>query len=119
MQQRKIILFIIIIFILSSAYLLTIGSKFNDLNFGKDWWAVYFQNPKDNGLNFVIENHSNNTNFHYVVSKDKAKISEGDATVENGKTENIKPDLNQSLSGNVTIDISTGDNDKKDIYKNF
>jgi hypothetical protein len=119
MQQIKLILFIIIIFIISSAYLLTIGNKFNDLNFGKDWWAVYFSDPKNNSLNFVIDNHSDNTNFHYVISKDKEKISEGDAKVENGKTENIKPDITQAISGNITIEVSTGDNDKKDIYKNF
>jgi len=119
MQQKKLILFIIIIFVLSSAYLLAIGSKFNNLNFGKDWWAVYFSDPKDNSLDFAIDNHNNIASFHYVVLKDKEKISEGDVKVENGKIDIIKPDVAQASSGNITIEVSTGDNDKKDIYKNF
>ncbi|HLN19215.1 MAG TPA: hypothetical protein VK255_03540 [Patescibacteria group bacterium] len=117
-MQKKLILFIIALFFLSSAYLLAIGNKFNDLNFGKNWWAVYFSIPKDNSLDFVVENHSNNSNFHWAVLADKEKIKEGDVKVENGKIENIKPDLAKATSGKFTIEVSNG-NEKKEIYKNI
>jgi len=117
MQQKKIILFIIIAFILSSAYLLAVGNKFNDLNFGKNWWTTYFANPKDDSLNFVIENHTDKTNFHYIIFKDKEKISEGDVKVENGKIENIKP-AQMDAAGKIIIEVSN-DSDKREIYKNF
>jgi hypothetical protein len=127
-MQKKLIIFIVALFILSSAYLLAIGNKFNDLNFGKDWWVVYFANPKDNDWNFVIENHSDNVSFHYTILKDKEKVFEGDAKVENGKTDIIKPDFasadakaladKKAMSGKVTIEVSAGD-EKKEIYKNF
>lgn len=116
-MQKKLIIFLIVLFILSSAYLLAIGNKFDDLNFGQNWWAVYFQNPKSNSLDFAIENHSNNSNFHYVISKDKEKLTEGDVKVENGKMKNIKPaDINPT--DKIIIQVSTGE-EKKEIYKNF
>jgi len=117
-MQKKLILFIIIIFFVSSAYLLAVGNKFGDLNFGHDWWAVNFINPKDNNLDFSIENHSNSSDFHWTISKDKEKLAEGDTKIENRKIENIKPDFTKNVSGKITIEISTG-NEKKNIYKNL
>jgi len=117
LMQKKLILFLIILFILSSAYLLTVGNKFNNLNFGKNWWAVYFENPKDNSLNFVIENHSDKTNFHWTILADKEKIKEGDIKINNGEL----PRLNLGsdfANKKITIEVSSGD-EKKEIYKNF
>ena len=117
-MQKKIIVFTITLFIISSAYLLAVGNKFNDLNFGQNWWAVYFTDPEGNSLDFVIENHSEKTDFHYVILVDKEKIKEGDAKIENGKIENIKPDFTNVTSGKVTIEVSIN-GEKKEIYKNF
>lgn len=117
MQQRKLIIFIVIIFFISSASLFAIGNKFNDLNFSQNWWSVYFSDPKSNDLNFIIENHSENLNFHYIISKDKDTVYENDVKVENGKSENIKP-ARIDMTGRITIQISSG-SEKKEIYKNF
>jgi hypothetical protein len=117
MQQKKLILFIIILFIISSAYLLAVGLKFESLNFGQNWWTVYFASPKSNDFNFVIENHSDSTNFHWIILTDKEKIKEGDVKVESGKMENIKP-AGINATGKVIIEVSAGD-EKKEIYKNF
>lgn len=119
MQQKKLIIIIIIFFIASASYLLVIGHKFDTLDFGKDWWDVYFVSPKNNNLDFIIENHLNVSSFHWTVSDDQGKLKEGDVQIDNNGEKNIKPGLNQSLSGKITIEVSTGNNDKKDIYKNF
>lgn len=122
MQQRKIILFIAILFLISASYLLALGNKFNTLDFGKDWWDVYFENPKDNSLNFTIENHTANTNFHYVILADKDKIKEEDVTIVSGQSATIPSPvsgLSAPENNKITIEVSAGDNDKKSIYKNF
>ena len=121
-MQKKIIIFIVTIFILSSAYLLSVGSKFETLDFGKNWWAIYFVNPKDNNLNFVIENHSNKTNFHWIVLADKEKVTEGDSQVKNDSILEFNSwnfqELNSRKFEKITIEVST-DEEKKEIYKNI
>ena len=117
-MQRKIILFIIILFVLSSAYLLAVGQKFGNENFSQNWWAVYFTDPKSGSLDFVIENHDNKNDFHWKVLIDKEIIKEGNVKVENGKTQNIKPDLTNVTSGKIIIEVLSND-EKKEIYKNF
>ncbi|MFA6047671.1 MAG: hypothetical protein WCV59_01015 [Parcubacteria group bacterium] len=123
-MQKKLIIFIVALFILSSAYLLSVGSKFETLNFGKNWWSIYFVSPKDNSLNFVIENHSGKTNFHYVILIDKERIKEADENIrKDGLLEFSSRNFQELNSRNlenkkITIEVSTGD-EKKEIYKNF
>ena len=124
-QQSLLLGFILIFFILSASYLLAVGSKFNTLDFGHDWWTVYFGNPKNNSLDFTIENHNNNTNFHWIVLDSNGKIKEGDIKIASGQSAIIQSPIS-GLSADddlrnkkITIEVSTGDNDKKDIYKNF
>lgn len=120
-MQKKIILFIIILFILSSAYLLAIGNKFNDLNFGKNWWAVYFVSPKNNDWNFVIENHGEKNNFHWQVFDGETKVYESDSIIDknDSRTLDINADIGKIENKKITVEVSTGENDKKEIYKNL
>lgn len=118
MQQKKIILFLITLFVLSSAYLLWTAKNYNDLDYQKNWWAVYFENPKTNDLNFVIENHSDKNSFHYIVLNGSDKIEEKDVVMNKGETKNIKPTQINIEVGKITIQVISGD-EKKEIYKNF
>jgi len=34
------------------------------------WWSIYFNNPKENSIDFTIENNTDSTQFHYTVSID-------------------------------------------------
>lgn len=116
-QQTKIIIFIIIIFIASSAYLFWVDAKNNSPDYGKDWWAVYFENPKDNSLNFTIENHSNKNDFHWEVSDGKNKLDAGNIKIEKGAT--WTSDVQVSVSDKkMTIRVSNS-KDTKEIYKNL
>jgi hypothetical protein len=122
MQQKKLVIFTIILFIVSSAYLLAIGSKFSDFNFGENWWTVYFQNPKNNSLDFTIENHSTTANFHWTILSDKEKIKEGDMKITSGQSATVESPLSglsADTNKKITIEVSASDSDKKNIYKNF
>jgi hypothetical protein len=116
-QQTKIIIFIVVLFVLSSSLLFFINDRYLNSEASKNYWAVSFVNPKDNSLNFIIENHSQKNNFHWEVNSDNGKLSSGDINVGKGDTKNI--DLNNTdLAGKIIIDVSDGEN-KKEIYKFF
>lgn len=122
MQQKKLITFLIILFAISSAYLFYVAKNYNDPNYNKNWWVLYFENPKSDGLNFVIENHSDKTNFHYVISANNDKIEEKDISINRGEVKNI-PVQNFASQNNVTgkkITVQViSEDQKKEIYKNF
>jgi len=121
MQPKKIILFIIILFVASSAWLFNVSRKEINPNAGKNWWALYFQNPKSNDLNFVIENHSNQSNFHWEVLGKNQKTKEGTVNITKGNSQKIiVSDLDFSSSQNkkVIIQVNTKSS-KKEIYKNL
>ena len=120
-MQKKLIMFIIALFFLSSAYLLAIGSKFDNLNFGSNWWTVYFVSPKNNDWDFVIENHGEKDTFHWQIFDGKTKVYESDSVIDKNdkRALNINATIGKIENKKITIEVSTGDNDKKDIYKNF
>ncbi len=119
MQQRKLILFLIILFVLSSAYLFYTAKNYNDPNYQKNWWALYFENPKSDDLSFVIENHSDNTDFYYMVLSGIDKIEEKNIQINKGEIKKIKLE-NISLVGNKKIIVQViSNNEKKEIYKNL
>ena len=117
MQQKKIITFLIVLFVLASAWLSFESYKFVDPNVGKDWWVVNFTQPTGNSLDFAIENHLNQNNFHWKLLENNQTIKEGDVTIEKGASENIAPDGNFA-NGKLVIDVTAG-LDKREIYKNL
>lgn len=118
MQQRKIIIFIIVIFVVSAIYLLAIGSKYQNANFSRGWWSAYFVDLKDNSLDFVIKNNDSGADFHWTVLANNEKLEEGNVNVDMGDQKMIRTDLNNIPPGKVVIEVSTG-KDKQDIYKNL
>ena len=121
MNQKKIILFLILFLIISFSYLAYVEKKQANLNYQKNWWVLSFDNPKDNTLNFSIENHSSKTNFHWEVLAEQDKIKEGDASIVKGATKNINlSEINIKDFENKKISVKvSADNEMKEIYKNF
>lgn len=117
MQQKKIVIFIISLFILSSAWLFSASKKAVDPDFGKNFWTLYFFDPKSDDLDFVIENHSDQVDFHYEILKDKQRLEEKDLKIEKGRSEKIDI-LDVSQKGKITIRVTAGD-EKKEVYKNL
>lgn len=121
MQQRKIILFFIILFIVSSFWLFYQSDKQRDLNSGGDWWAAYFIDPKGDNLDFAVENHSAKTNFHWEILDGVSKIQEGNISVPKGETIDSKlQDINLENLKNKKISVKiSADDEIKEIYKNL
>ena len=106
--------------LISFIFLSVVEIKQADIN-SKNIWTLYFSNPKDNSLNFTLENHSQNKVFHWQILLDKTVVTEGDSTVLLGDTKNIPvPKDNIDLSNKkITISVTDINNNKKEIYKNF
>jgi hypothetical protein len=113
--SNKIIIPALIIFLIISFFYLAYTEQYQR-NSG-DWWALYFENPKSDNLNFVIENHSGKTNFHWEVSADKEKIKEGGISVAKGSTWKSGFQVTGNNDKKITIEVLNGD-EKKEIYKN-
>ena len=119
MQQRNIIIFTIILFLASSIWLFNVGNKFNDPDYQKDWWAVYFVEPKNDSSDFIIENHSDKKYFHWEVMINKKKINEGDVKIEKGASSQVQASSPESRGfEKITIQADSGD-EKKEKYKNL
>lgn len=120
-MNKKIIIFTIILFIASSVWLFYQSDRQRDLNSGGEWWAVYFTSPKDDGLNFAVENHSGKTNFHWEILADGSKFMEDDMNVPEGETINVAfEDLNLGDFKDKKISVKvSADGETKKIYKNF
>jgi len=77
---------------------------------------IYFENPKNNSIDFAIENHSTSINFHWEILTDKNMIKEGDATIRNGETKKIPMIVTDTNNKKITVKV-TSDNSSKEIYK--
>lgn len=118
MKNDKIIIFLTAIFIfLSFVFLSVVEMKQGDIN-SKNVWMLYFANPKSSALDFTIENHSKNTNFHFEIFSDKTKVKEGDLTIPLGAVKTIPVSAENVVDKKITITV-TNDEKKKEIYKNL
>ena len=119
MKNNIIILATILFFILSASSLAWIEKKQSNENEGKDWWALYFTEPKSDSLNFVIENHSNENNFHWEISYGGDKIKKGNSNIKKGSALQLNSHLNiEPENKKIIIQVISGDK-KKEIYKNL
>jgi hypothetical protein len=83
--------------------------------------VVYFADPKDDSLNFVIENNSDENEFRYEVMAGKSIFEQKDIEIKKGEKKNIeisKPDIESSGNIKFVIAVSASE-DKKEIYKNL
>ncbi len=117
MQQKKIITFLIILFITSSAWLFYASNRSINPNVGKNWWVLNFTEPSTKNLDFTIENHSDQSTFHWEVLQNNQISQQGDTIIKKGASQNVTPEENLS-TGKITIDVTAG-SDKKEIYKNL
>jgi hypothetical protein len=116
-NSRIIVICTIIFFLVSALFLAYTENHQSDENFQKDWWVLSFNDPKNTDVNFIIENHSQKSSFHWELISGTEIISEGDAKIAKGSAwkSNVQTD---NLSGKAIVRVSSG-SDKKEIYKNF
>lgn len=114
--MKKIIIFLIAFLIISFTYLSYIETRQQSPS-SQNWWVVYFSDPRNESLNFVIENNSNETNFRYDILSGENKLKEVDIKVAKGEKKDI-PVENINNNEKVIIRVIAG-NEKKEIYKIF
>jgi hypothetical protein len=116
-SQKLIIFSIVTFFIASSAWLFYVSEKFADPAYDSAWWGIYFENPKESDLNFIIENHSIKEDFHWEVSSDGQKNQEGSVKIPLGGSQRISIENEDTTAKKTTIRVSDG-TETKEIYKN-
>ncbi|KKQ51440.1 MAG: hypothetical protein US70_C0017G0012 [Parcubacteria group bacterium GW2011_GWD2_38_11] len=117
-MNHKLIILATGFFLLTSfVFLSVIEGKQADIS-TKNVWMVYFENPKDKSLNFTIENHSSNANFHWEIMADKDSVTQGNSVITNGAKKTIPVSSDGITNKKITV-IITSDNNEKTIYKNL
>lgn len=117
MNNKIIIISTCAFLLISFMFLSWTENKQADIN-TKKIWMVYFENPKDESLNFKIENHSKNTVFGWQINENGNVLKEGAVTIENGETKKIPVLISPADTANKKITISvTSKEEKKEIYK--
>jgi hypothetical protein len=116
MNNKLIIIATSFFILVSFIFLAIVEKKQADIN-TKNVWMIYFENPKDNSLNFTIENHSSNTNFHWQALSDNSPANQGDQTINLGESKTIPVSISDINNKKISIVVITGKEDKKEIYK--
>lgn len=112
-NSQKIIIASLAVFMLASfVFLAYTERQQHQLN---DGWFLYFQHPKNNSLDFTIENYSGDSEFEWKLSADGDLMKSEKIIVKNKERKMIK--VNESnLKGKIKIEVKQGKN-KKEIYK--
>lgn len=117
-MSNRIIIITTVFFLLTSFVFLSWTQKRQaDIN-TKNLWMLYFQNPKDNSVDFSIENHSQNSKFHWQIFADASLLKEGDIIISQGIIQTVPVQIieEKKLRKKINIIVSTN-NEKKEIYK--
>lgn len=83
----------------------------------KEWWTLSFETRNPSSLEFAIENHSENTDFSYEVTRDRIVLDEGAVSVGRGERKTITPSGSGDTAGRTTITVESGDDSKKSVYR--
>lgn len=118
-QSQKILIFFGALFLISSIYLFSIDSRYNDPKYNKDWYSLSFVDPKSDNLNFAIENFSAETDFHWEILAGKELVSQGDENIQTGKKKDVSvSNFEMKDAQKYTIRVTSG-KDVREIYKNY
>lgn len=119
-MTSKIIVITIAVFLIASfSVLFLIEAKNHDYDYKKAWSAVYFENPRDDSLDFAIENHEGkDEKYGYQIFSNENRLAEGEIEVKTGAKQKISPILpGEKIAGaRVMIEVRYKD-EKFKIYK--
>jgi len=118
MNSKKNIIFISVLFLLFFIFLSVRELHYQNYLTGGHSWFLYFNDTKDNDLNFTIENYSGHQNFHWALYADDNQIQDGSATVAAGTQKTASPQINFSNNSGQKLTIKViADKEERDIYK--
>jgi hypothetical protein len=121
MSSKIIIIATVILLILSFSILFVIEAKNHSYDYKKSWSVAYFENPRDNSLDFVIENHQGEkAKYGYKILIGSDKVIDDNVEIEAAAKQKISPIISgdKSNNGRVTIVVGYKDAEYK-IYKDL
>lgn len=121
MSSKIIIIATIVLLLASFATLFVVEVKNHNYDYKKSWSVVYFKNPQDDSLDFVVENHEGlDGNYGYKIFVNDNKVVDGDVDIPAGAKQEISPVLDgKKIKGaRVTINVSYKNTDYN-IYKDL
>jgi hypothetical protein len=121
MSSKIIIIATVILLIASFSVLFVIEAKNHNYDYKKAWSVAYFENPRDDSLDFAIENHEGqNVEYGYKIFVGDDKVIDEKIEIAAGAKQEISPVIpSEKLAGSkVSIDVSYKDTEYK-IYKNL
>lgn len=107
-----------LIFFLGILTIFLSGQYLNNFHRSEGWWSVYFNDPKGSNLDFTIENHNAKTDFHWEAFREKEKINEGDLTISQNQSEQVKISSVDFYEKKIRI-VVTQNTAQEEIFKNF
>ncbi len=119
MSGKIIIITTIILLITSFSALFIIETKNHNYDYKKSWSVVYFENPRDDSLDFAIENHEGkNAKYSYKIFINDKKIIDEEIEIAAGAKQKIQPIIEKGeLKGNKITIITTYKDTEYKIYK--
>jgi len=125
MSSKVIIIATLLLIAVSFSVLFVIETKNHNYDFDKSWTVVYFDNPRNSSLEFMIENHQGSkTEYAYEIFVNDQSVAKNRVEIAAGAKQKIEPilDLNKYRAGSenarVEIDVSLGEVKYK-IYKDI
>jgi len=121
MSSKIIIIATVMLLIASFSALFVIEAKNHNYDYNKAWSVVCFENPRDNSLDFAIENHEGvKAVYSYKIYINDDKVIDESVEIATGAKQEISPVIpSEKLSGNkILIDVSYKGTEYK-VYKSL
>jgi len=121
MPSKIIIIAAIILLLVSFSVLFVIEAKNHNYDYHKAWSVAYFENPRDDSLDFAIENHEGvKAEYGYKIFLGDDKVIDEKVEINAGAKQKISPVIpSEKLKGNkILIDVNYKGTDYK-IYKSI
>ena len=80
---------------------------------------MYFSSAKDSSANFVIENNGDAKVFNWRAMVGKKEISRGIANLKQDEKKDFILDDPRLKDGKIIIEVYSGDEETRKIYKNL
>lgn len=119
LKKNIIIIAFACFFLASFIFLAHREQKNRDYDFQKNWWVIYFKDAKSGNLNFIIENHSAVSSFHWsAISGKNEPFQEGNIKINKGQSQEIIIETDGLEDKKIILKVSDGEK-SKEIYKDF
>lgn len=113
-QQKKILIFGSVFFVLCAGFLFWQNQRELSKN---TYWNIAFDHPeRAESLDFVIENSTPDIDFDYVITSQNQVLEKNSVKIEKTRKVTIKP-LTTARKNTLTLITVTHGNEKKEIYR--